>query len=107
MGASATHRTMQPAYLAVEATSEGPIQSAETVTASPGTMIREGHFLKVEYTTICAKRPNHGPWCLCRHLLIEGLSISSNGSRGLAKRAQKGTTHSFPVCKARFPCHHI
>jgi hypothetical protein len=51
---------MQPAYLAVEATSEGPIQSTEAMTASAATMIRERHFLKVEYATICANRLNHG-----------------------------------------------
>ena len=44
---------------------------------------------------------------LWRHLLIEGLSISSDGSRWLAERAQKGTAHSFPVCKARFARHHV
>ena len=54
-------RTMQSASLAVEVTSEGPIQNAEAMTASAATMIRERHFLKVEYATICANRLNHGP----------------------------------------------
>jgi hypothetical protein len=91
------------AYLAVEAMWEGPFQSAETVTASAGTMIRERHFLKVEYATICAKPLDQGG----TNLLPERLSVSSDGSWRMAERAQKGTTHSFPVCKARFSRHHV
>src|SRR5260370_1674409 len=44
---------------------------------------------------------------LCLHLLLRRLRISPDGSRGLAERPQKGTTHSFPVSKTCFLRHHV